>query len=108
MSAVLTPLHRCGALPDRVGAAPARSTIGPHSSLRGRSAVLSREGEEGLALDPADAQTGGRLTLEQRLDSVWEGLHAGGAPECAVCEAALGPAGRGGVVRCGGCGSVLS
>ena len=86
----------------------ARSTIGLRCSPGGRPALVPGDGEERLAVDPADAQTGGRLTLEQRLDSVWEGLHAGGAPECPVCEASLEPGGRGGAVACGGCGSVLS
>ena len=47
---------------------------------------------------------GSRLTLEQRLDSVWEGLRAVGAAECPVCcgrMEGLEPA------RCGDCGSEL-
>jgi hypothetical protein len=49
---------------------------------------------------------GGRLTLGQLVDSVWEGLHAAGAAGCPVCGgrmerfAALG--------RCGRCGSSVS
>ena len=75
------------------------------------STVLTREiweqaSLERVGLDPSDAQAGGRLTLEQRLDSVWEGLHAGGAPDCPVCRARLHPGGRLG--HCGGCGSILS
>jgi len=56
-----------------------------------------------LARHPA-RPGGGRLTLEQRLDSVWEGLRAGGAAECPVCRGRMegfGPA------RCTGCGSEL-
>jgi hypothetical protein len=49
---------------------------------------------------------GGRLTLEQLLDSVWEGLHADGAAECPVCHARMARAAGEG--RCGGCGSHLS
>ncbi len=47
---------------------------------------------------------GGRLTLEQRLDSVWEGLRAGGAAECPVCHGRMAGPGPG---RCGDCGSAL-
>ena len=50
---------------------------------------------------------GGRLTLEQRLDGVWEGLHAAGVADCPVCGAQMEGAGNG-VARCGGCGSTLS
>ena len=56
----------------------------------------------------SDAQAGGRLTLEQRLDSVWEGLHAGGAPACPVCHAPLRSPRGGATAGCGGCGSILS
>jgi hypothetical protein len=61
---------------------------------------------ERLGLRPSDAQAGGRLTLEQRLDSVWEGLRAGGAPDCPVCRVPLRPGGRTG--HCSGCGSIIS
>ena len=56
----------------------------------------------------ADVHAGGRLTLEQRLDSVWEGLRAGGTGQCPVCAGELAGAWSAGAVRCGGCGSVLS
>jgi len=49
---------------------------------------------------------GGRLTLEQRLDRVWEGLLAAGAAECPMCGSAMERAGDAG--RCGGCGTTLS
>ena len=58
-----------------------------------------------LAGHPARPVGGGRLTLEQRLDSVWEGLRADGAAECPVCSGRMegsGPA------RCHDCGSTLS
>ena len=48
---------------------------------------------------------GGRLTLEQRLDGVWEGLHADGAAECPVCSARMTRVAGAG--RCGGCGTTL-
>ena len=49
---------------------------------------------------------GGRLTLEQVLDSVWEGLHADGAAECPVCRARMERTAAGG--ECGGCGASLT
>ena len=49
---------------------------------------------------------GGRLTLGQLVDSVWEGLYAAGAASCPVCRARMERAGELG--RCGGCGSTLS
>jgi hypothetical protein len=50
---------------------------------------------------------GGRLTLEQRLDGVWEGLHAAGAADCPVCGGRMEDTGED-AGRCGGCGSSLS
>jgi DnaJ-class molecular chaperone len=48
---------------------------------------------------------GGRLTLEQRLDGVWEGLRTDGAAECPVCHGRMeGP----GPARCRDCGSKLA
>jgi hypothetical protein len=58
-----------------------------------------------LAGHPARPVGGGRLTLEQRLDSVWEGLRTDGAAECPVCRGRMegsGPA------DCRDCGSQLS
>ena len=49
---------------------------------------------------------GGRLTLEQRLDRVWEGLLAAGAAECPLCGGEMERAGHAG--RCTDCGSSLS
>lgn len=45
---------------------------------------------------------GGRPTLEQRLEGVWEGLRAAGVADCPVCGARMERSG------CRGCGSVLS
>ena len=50
---------------------------------------------------------GGRLTLEQRLEGVWEGLHAAGVADCPICDARMEGTGDA-AARCGGCGSVLS
>ena len=49
---------------------------------------------------------GGRLTLEQRLDRVWEGLLAAGTADCPLCGAEMQRAGGAG--RCGDCGTTLS
>ena len=49
---------------------------------------------------------GGRLTLEQLLDSVWEGLHADGAAECPVCHGRIQRRQEGG--HCVDCGSTLT
>jgi tRNA(Ile2) C34 agmatinyltransferase TiaS len=54
---------------------------------------------------PLERSNGGRLTLEQRLDSVWEGLRAEGAAECPVCRGRME---RLGSTRCTDCGSELS
>ena len=53
-----------------------------------------------------DHPDGGRLTLEQRLNGVWEGLNAGGEARCLVCRGPMEWAG--GARRCGGCRSRLS
>jgi hypothetical protein len=52
----------------------------------------------------ARTSDGGRLTLGQRLDSVWEGLAADGGADCPVCRS--GRMDRHG--SCGSCGSTLS
>jgi len=71
------------------------------SALRGRSAedALRRRS----ATCPARSG-GGRLTLEQKLDSVWEGLRADGAAECPVCGGHMEGLEH---ARCTGCGSEL-
>jgi hypothetical protein len=74
--------------------------VGEHP--RGESFDLERSRRErSLCSD------GGRLTLEQRLDGVWEGLHAAGVAQCPLCEGRMESDGDG-VARCGGCGSSLS
>jgi DnaJ-class molecular chaperone len=58
-----------------------------------------------LAGHPARPVGGGRLTLEQRLDGVWEGLRADGVAECPACHGRMeGP----GPARCRDCGSELA
>ena len=48
--------------------------------VRGESLDLER-----LRLESSRQPDGGRLTLEQLLDRVWEGLHAAGVADCPVC-----------------------
>ena len=55
----------------------------------------------------AGPQAGGGLTLEARLDCVWEGLRADGAAECPVCRGGLAASKRGPAARCVDCGSRL-
>ena len=50
--------------------------------------------------------SGGRLTFEERISSVWEGLLAAGATECPVCRGRMELAAA--VGRCGSCGSKIS
>ena len=69
--------------------------------------ACARTGKDDARRRFAGAHDGGRLTLEARLDSVWEGLHAGGAADCPVCGGRMvvtAPA----AAACGACGSQLS
>jgi len=52
---------------------------------------------------PPQRSDGGRSTLERKLASVWEDLHAAGAAECPVCEGAMAADSH----SCGDCGSHL-
>ncbi len=56
---------------------------------------------------PYDSSGGGRLTLEQRLDGVWEGLSAGGAAECPLCRGRMARRADEGFARCADCGASL-
>ena len=81
---------------------------------RGRQLALAPERARREVFDPerlrrerSNCSDGGRLTLEQRLDGVWEGLHAAGVADCPVCGAEMEGDGDG-AGRCGGCGSSLT
>lgn len=71
-------------------------------------AGAERSSAERLRLIASDAQAGGRLTLEQRLDGVWEGLRAGRAVACPVCQTEMALADGAVAARCATCGSTLS
>jgi hypothetical protein len=54
----------------------------------------------------AVSSDGGRLTLEQRLECVWEGLSAAGAAPCPLCGGRMLREAE--AARCTGCGSTLA
>ncbi len=83
--------------PPAVAERPRALTGSPH-----------RSGRAGADGSPLERSGGGRLTLEQRLDRVWEGLHADGAADCPVCHGRMGAVASGSAARCGGCGSTLA
>ena len=64
-------------------------------------------GRADASLRSPDSSGGGGLTLEARLDCVWEGLRADGAAECPVCHGTMAAGPRGHAGRCGDCGSRL-
>ena len=57
--------------------------------------------------DRSICSDGGRLTLEQRLEGVWEGLHAAGVADCPMCGGRMEDTGDDSG-RCGGCGTSIS
>ena len=80
---------------------------------RAEPAVQPGRSDAPAAADPARKRGergprfgGDRLTLEERLERIWEGLLAAGAAECPVCEGRLECFGGRGV--CGDCGAVLA
>ena len=64
-------------------------------------------GRADASLRSPDSSGGGGLTLEARLDCVWEGLRADGAAECPVCHGQMTARAPGNAARCGGCASQL-
>ena len=62
---------------------------------------------ERLRRERSDCSDGGRLTLEQRLEGVGEGLRAAGVAACPVCAHRMDAVGDG-VGRCSECGTMLS
>ncbi|MFL5909498.1 MAG: hypothetical protein ACJ768_02855 [Gaiellaceae bacterium] len=68
---------------------------------------LEREGTQTqTAHERSRTSDGGRLTLEQRLDRVWEGLSAAGAAACPLCGGRMVRATE--AAQCMGCGSRLT
>ncbi len=77
-----------------------------------RSSIRARVSPHAGGSPPGDPPDG-RLTLEQRLDGVWEGLRVTGTAECPVCHGELiaapaAPAPAGTTARCARCRSTLS
>jgi len=70
-------------------------------------AVRDGMGRRRAAGQPVRPVGGRRLTLEQKLGSVWEGLRADGTAECPICHGMMKGAGTGSA-RCRDCGSELS
>ena len=62
----------------------------------------------GSASEQLRRSDGGRLTLEQRLDRVWEGLLAAGAAECPMCGSEMERTPVGDAGSCTGCGTTLA
>jgi hypothetical protein len=59
----------------------------------------------------AERLEGGRVTLEERLNSALHAARTNGSTECPVCRARMTPARTGAEpdrAECGGCGSQLS
>jgi ribosomal protein L37AE/L43A len=88
------------------------SAVATPRRVRQLSFVTDRPRRDNFDLDRLrrekfQCSDGGRLTLEQRLDGVWEGLHAAGAADCPVCGSRMEGNGDG-AGHCGGCGSTLS
>jgi hypothetical protein len=86
------------------------------ATRRGGQLALGTERSRGEGFDleqrlrrerSTNCSDGGRLTLEQRLDGVWEGLRAAGVAECPVCAHRMDAVGDG-VGRCSECGTTLS
>jgi hypothetical protein len=73
-----------------------------------RLAQLPLAPEGGSTHERLRRSDGGRLTLEQRLDRVWEGLLAAGAAECPMCGAEMERAPAGDAGSCTGCGTTLA
>jgi tRNA(Ile2) C34 agmatinyltransferase TiaS len=81
-------------------------------------AVLDRPaspfGERAAVDGPAAAAgrvSGGRVTLEERLNAALHAVRTNGSTDCPVCRARMTPSGAGGAAdgaECGGCGSRVS
>jgi hypothetical protein len=72
-----------------------------------RLAQLPLSPEDGSTHERLRRSDGGRPTLEQRLDRVWEGLLAAGAAECPMCGAEMKRTAPD-AGACTGCGTTLA
>lgn len=64
---------------------------------------LGAIGRTDAATRPSGSSDGSGLTLEQKLDCVWEGLRADGAAECPVCHGTVAQRRNGGPGSCLDC-----
>ena len=71
------------------------------ASLRRRPPARRRP--DSAVAGRAQRPLGGRLTLADKLASIWEGLHADGVAQCPVCHGPMqrSAAGDGECTRCG-------
>ena len=87
---------------------PTQTPVAPENRAwqgRRERGVQRTRATEDAARRRSGERPGGGLTLGQKLDRVWEGLHAAGAAECPVCQARMTAEA---VPVCFGCGSRLS
>ena len=73
-----------------------------------RLAQLPLAPERGSGNERLRRSDGGRPTLEQRLERVWEGLLAAGAAECPMCGEAMERTPDADAGSCTGCGTTLA
>ena len=79
----------------------------PIQRPRGRGPICARVPQEAASERRGGTPTGGRLTLGQLLDGVWEGLSAGGEAACPVCRGRIVARVRA-AARCEDCGTTLT
>lgn len=80
-----------------------RAEPGPEPGQRAEPAVPGSASERG---ERGPRSGGDRLTLEQHLERIWEGLLAAGAAECPICLSRMEASGQAAV--CESCGTALS
>jgi len=88
-------------------------TLGPESRVlqrrRERGAICTQATQDTAAeMRVGGVPAGGRLTLEQMLEDVWEGLCAGGTAACPVCHGEMSADAAATAAACQGCGTSLS
>ncbi len=88
-------------------------TLGPESRVlqrrRERSSICAQATPDTATETLAGGvPAGGRLTLEQLLEGVWEGLCAGGTAACPLCHGRMNRAAAGMAGRCESCGTAVA
>jgi hypothetical protein len=72
------------------------------------SALRRRPDRASAPLEPDERSDGGRPTLGQKLDRVWEGLTAAGIASCPMCSGEMHRDERLPRGSCSACGTTLS